>query len=96
MLVSLKKIKTQHSLLSTGPFLCYKIFVVFKMITNRQITKFCNENNVLPEQQFGFKLRHSIAYAVRKITFDMNKAIYENKYVPLLLASPPSLQLFPG
>lgn len=45
---------------------------VSEMIINDIINIYSKENNILPENQFGFRERHSTIHAINKLTSDIN------------------------
>lgn len=51
------------------------------MLINDALLKFCNTNNILPENQFGFRFKHSTVHAVNKLTSDICWALNDNKCV---------------
>lgn len=48
---------------------------VYEMVINDIINKYCEENNLLPENQFGFRARHSTIHAINKLVSDINWAL---------------------
>lgn len=45
------------------------------------MTKFCENNGVIPNSQFGFRHKHSTVHAVGKSTLDISRALNEKKFV---------------
>lgn len=52
---------------------------VYEMIINDNINNFCRENNLLPDNQFGFRASHSTIHAINKLVSDINWALIENE-----------------
>lgn len=57
----------------------------YEAIINKFLTKFCNENDIIPEQQFGFRKNHSTIHAINKLTSDITWAQNEGKCVGAIL-----------
>ena len=45
---------------------------IFEKIINRQIVKYSEDKKIVPDQQFGFKKRHSTIHAISKLLSDIN------------------------
>ncbi|XP_012244110.1 uncharacterized protein LOC105681103 [Bombus impatiens] len=41
---------------------------VFEIIINNPLTSFCTKNDIIPENQFGFRHKHSTIHAINKLT----------------------------
>ncbi|KAL6417501.1 hypothetical protein ACFW04_012685 [Cataglyphis niger] len=48
---------------------------VYEMVINDIINSYCYENKLLPENQFGFRAKHSTIHAINKLTSDINWAL---------------------
>ncbi|XP_011882971.1 PREDICTED: uncharacterized protein LOC105570409 [Vollenhovia emeryi] len=71
-----KKDKDKELLGSYRPIsLLPNIGKIYEMIINDIITSFCTKNNLLPENQFGFRARHSTIHAINKLVSDVNWAL---------------------
>ena len=44
---------------------------VFEVIINKRLVSFCQEKNIIPESQFGFKYKHSCIHAITKLVSDI-------------------------
>lgn len=78
----LKKDKDSSNPLNYRPIsLLPNISKVYEMVINDAILKVCNHNNTLPENQFGFRFRHSTVHAINKLTSDICWALNDNKCV---------------
>lgn len=44
---------------------------VLEVIVNKRTITFCNSNNIIPENQFGFQYKHSTINAINKLTSDI-------------------------
>lgn len=53
---------------------------VYESVINNSITRFCNSNNILPDNQFGFRRQHSTIHACNKFLTDINFHLH-NKHV---------------
>lgn len=40
---------------------------LFETVVNTALIHFCNENKIIPPEQFGFKYRHSTTHAISHI-----------------------------
>ncbi|XP_011313421.1 uncharacterized protein [Fopius arisanus] len=49
---------------------------VYEIVINNLITRHCNQNKIIPDDQFGFRRHHSTTHAVHKFLADVNKALY--------------------
>ena len=47
--------------------------------------KFCNENDIIPSEQFGFKEKHSTIHAINKLTSDINWHLNNREMVGAVL-----------
>ena len=45
---------------------------IYEVCINRSILKFCGENKLVDERQFGFKYKHSTTNAIHLLTSDIN------------------------
>lgn len=54
---------------------------VFEVFINRPLVRFCTENNIIPENQFGFRYKHSTIHAINKLTSDICWALNSNQKV---------------
>lgn len=45
---------------------------VYEMAINDIINSYCYENKLLPDNQFGFRAKHSTIHAINKLTSDIN------------------------
>lgn len=43
---------------------------VFEMVINDAINHFCINNNIIPDNQYGFRVRHFTLYAINKLVSD--------------------------
>ena len=43
---------------------------IFESLLNTTLTDFCNENKIIPDQQFGFRHEHSTSHAINKFLSD--------------------------
>ena len=79
-----KKDKEPNSTKNLRPIsLLPNISKIFEVCVNNILCKFCNNNNINSEKQFGFKFKHSTINAIHKITSDINwnwqkKVLYRN------------------
>lgn len=48
---------------------------IYEMLINDIIIKCCNKLNIIPENQYGFKAKHSTIHAINKIASDINWAL---------------------
>lgn len=58
---------------------------LFEIVINIAITKFVNLNQVVPNEQFGFRKKHSTVHAVTRIVFDANQALVTKKFTEACL-----------
>ncbi|XP_074112931.1 uncharacterized protein LOC141536352 [Cotesia typhae] len=58
---------------------------VYETVINTQINKICKENNIIPDQQFGFKHEHSTIHAINKLVSDIQRSLHYNQLVGALL-----------
>jgi len=54
---------------------------VYERIINDIITAFCQEKNLIFENQYGFRKNHSTIHAINKLSSDINWALNERKCV---------------
>jgi len=72
----LKKDKDPNDPSSYRPIsLLPNISKVFEMIITDSLKTFCRENNIIPENQFGFRQKHSTIHAIYKLSSDINWAL---------------------
>ncbi|XP_057329772.1 uncharacterized protein LOC130670386 [Microplitis mediator] len=77
----LKKNKEPANPFSYRPIsLTTSISKVYAIIINKKIIKHCEDNNIIPNNQFGFKHWHSTTHAIHKILSDVNTLV-GNKYL---------------
>lgn len=82
----LKKEKENSNPLNYRPIsLLPNIGKVYEMVINDAILKTCYSNNIIPENQFGFRFRHSTIHAINKLTSDICWALNGNKCVDACL-----------
>lgn len=55
------------------------------MTLNDALLKVCNTNNIIPENQFGFRFKHSTIHAVNKLTSDICWTLNDNQCVGVCL-----------
>lgn len=78
----LKKNKDIESPASYRPIsLLPNISKIFEIIINDRIARFCKENDIIPECQFGFQPRHSTIHALNRLTSDINWALNNKQCV---------------
>ncbi|CAD6208825.1 GSCOCG00003632001-RA-CDS [Cotesia congregata] len=58
---------------------------VYETVINTQINKICKENNIIPDQQFGFKHQHSTIQSINKLVSDIQRSLHYNQLVGALL-----------
>ncbi|CAD6225583.1 GSCOCG00011836001-RA-CDS, partial [Cotesia congregata] len=44
---------------------------VYEVIINDSIVDYCNENKIIPDNQFGFRHQYSIVHAIHKLLTDV-------------------------
>lgn len=54
---------------------------IFEMLINDAIVEFCNNHNIIPDNQYGFRHKHSTIHAINKLTSDICWALNDKKYV---------------
>ena len=54
---------------------------VFEAVINRTLNYYTNKANIIPDNQFGFKHRHSTVHAIHKILNDINSHLHEGEIV---------------
>ncbi|CAD6218236.1 GSCOCG00011426001-RA-CDS [Cotesia congregata] len=57
---------------------------VFEIHINKVITKVCENNKIIPDQQYGFKKRHSTVHAAHVVT-DILQGIHHNELIAAVL-----------
>ncbi|XP_046734973.1 uncharacterized protein LOC124404685 [Diprion similis] len=68
----LKKDKESSNPSSYRPIsLLPNISKIFEVVVNKSLAVFCDENEIIPESQFGFRHRHSTIHAISKFTSDI-------------------------
>lgn len=58
---------------------------VYEMIINNHIVKFCSDNNLIHDLQFGFRAKHSTTHAVHKLLDIICKHLKKNQRVAAVL-----------
>ena len=58
---------------------------VYEMIINNPLAAFCSKNKIIPENQFGFRHKHSTIHAINKLTSDICWALNANQRVAACL-----------
>lgn len=53
---------------------------LLEVIINRSISKYADENQIVPYEQFGFRKKHSTIHAVTKLVSDENQAFIDKKF----------------
>ena len=61
------------------------ISVVFEAVINRTLKFYTNKAKIIPDNQFGFKHRHSTVHAIHKIFNDINAHLYTRRAVVISL-----------
>lgn len=51
--------------------LTVNISKVFEIVVKKSIINFCNDNNIIPNCQFGFRFKHSTVHAITKFLSDI-------------------------
>lgn len=78
----LKKDKKNENPLNYRPIsLLPNISKVYEMVINDAILEECSKQNVLPENQFGFRAKHSTIHAINKLISDICWAMNDKKRV---------------
>lgn len=78
----LKKDKDDANPTSYRPIsLLPNISKIFEMVINDALLFECSRNNILPENQFGFRAKHSTLHAINKLTSDVCWAMNGKKCV---------------
>lgn len=54
---------------------------VFEIVINEPLVTFCKKNNIIPENQFGFRHKHSTLHAINKFTSDVCWALNSKQRV---------------
>ena len=65
--------------------LTQNISKIYESLINNLITKFSEENKIIPDNQFGFRFKHSTYHAINKLLQDVNEKLYEKKFVAACL-----------
>lgn len=74
-----KKGKPDNQTFSYRPIsLTPNISKVYEIVINNSIINFCNENKIIPDNQFGFKRHHSTIHAINKLLSDVTSHLAEN------------------
>ena len=82
LLPILKKGKNPSDPASYRPIsLTPSISKVYEAVINNIINYHTNKNNVIPDNQFGFRFKHSTIHAINKFTSDINKHLNKNEIV---------------
>ena len=72
LIASTKKNKDGSSPANLLPISLFpNISKVYEMIINNPLAAFCSKNKVIPENQFGFRHKHSTIHAINKLTSDI-------------------------
>lgn len=58
---------------------------IYEAIINYNLTEFCKTKKIIPNEQFGFKYKHSTVHALHKLTSDINKYLHNNNKVGAVL-----------
>lgn len=58
---------------------------IFEAIINQNLTDFCKKTKKIPDEQFGFKYKHSTVHALNKLYPDMNKYVHDQTKVGAVL-----------
>ena len=70
---ALKKDRDDRLLGSYRPIsLLPNISKIFEILLNKALLKYSNDNDVVPDAQFGFRFKHSAIHAVNKFTSDVS------------------------
>lgn len=73
MIVILKKDKDKSSPSSYRPIgILSNIGKVYEMFTNNIISQYCTQNSIIPENQYGFRTKHSTIHAINKLVSDIH------------------------
>lgn len=54
---------------------------IYEMVVNIRIVNFSTEQNIIPDNQYGFKQQHSTTHAINKLLSDINTNIHYGKLV---------------
>ena len=72
LIVITKKDKYGSSPANLRPIsLLPNISKAYEMVINNSLAAFCAKNKVIPENQFGFRHKHSTIHAINKLTSDI-------------------------
>ena len=78
----LKKGKNPYDPVSYRPIsLTPSISKVFEAVINNLVNHHTIENNIIPDNQFGFRFKHSTTHAINKFTSDINMHLHKNEIV---------------
>ncbi|XP_053593741.1 uncharacterized protein LOC128667485 [Microplitis demolitor] len=61
--------------------LTVNISKIFEKLIKTQLMTHVNNNNILPDQQYGFRARHSTVHAINKFASDINRHLLNGKLV---------------
>lgn len=76
----LKKDKTNTSSSSYRPIsLLSNLGKLYKILINNIINFFCTTNNIMPENQYGFRVKHSTIHSINKLVSDIHWALNGDK-----------------
>ena len=53
---------------------------IFEILLNKALLKYSNDNDIVPDAQFGFRLKHSAIHAVNKFAFDVSWALNDKQF----------------
>ncbi|XP_076238648.1 uncharacterized protein LOC143181875 [Calliopsis andreniformis] len=82
----LKKNKNPNDSSSYRPIsLTPSLSKVYEAVINKKIVYHCNENNIIPDYQFGFRNQHSTPHAIHKLLPDINLQIGNSKIIGVAL-----------
>lgn len=86
LIAIIKKDKNGSSPSNLRPIsLLSNISKVFEVVINNSLASFCSKNNVIPENQFGFRYKHSTLHAINKLTSDICWALNAKQRVAACL-----------
>lgn len=82
----LKKNKDPRNVVSYRPIsLLPNMGKLFEILVTKALSKYVEDNNLLPHEQFGFRRRTSTVHAVTKFTSDIARELNEKKVVAACL-----------
>lgn len=58
---------------------------VFEIVIDNEISAYCKQHKIIPNNQFRFKVNHSITYAIHKVTSGILKHLDKNEIVAAAL-----------